>query len=159
MTGWLGVVSADHVARGVHLGIAQVHHGKRAGLARMRAGDWIVYYSPRESMRAGATLKAFTAIGCLPDDDLWQADEGDFKPWRRRVDYRTEARIVPIDDLRGSLDLTAAPGWGQHLRRGLIQLTDHELSLVRRAMIGSPPVEVPIEHPVQVTRASAHTPR
>ncbi|MEJ1231140.1 MAG: EVE domain-containing protein [Galbitalea sp.] len=45
MSAWLGVVSRSHVERGVDLGIAQVMHGKRAGLARMKPGDWLVYYS------------------------------------------------------------------------------------------------------------------
>lgn len=39
MNAWLGVVSAEHVRRAVDLGIAQIGHGKRAGLARMKAGD------------------------------------------------------------------------------------------------------------------------
>ena len=50
MNAWLGVVSAEHVRRAVDLGIAQIGHGKRAGLVRMKAGDVLVYYSPVESM-------------------------------------------------------------------------------------------------------------
>lgn len=49
MNAWLGVVSAEHVRRAVDLGIAQIGHGKRAGLVRMKAGDVLVYYSPVES--------------------------------------------------------------------------------------------------------------
>ena len=36
-------------------------------------------------------MKAFTAIGRIIDDEVWQADEGDFKPWRRRIDYERGA--------------------------------------------------------------------
>ena len=46
MTAWIGVASAEHVARGVDLGIAQIGHGKHAGLARMKRGDTLIYYSP-----------------------------------------------------------------------------------------------------------------
>jgi hypothetical protein len=46
-TNWLGVVSRDHVLRGVE-GIAQIGHGKSGGLRRMSAGDGFVYYSPRD---------------------------------------------------------------------------------------------------------------
>ena len=60
LTAWLGVVSADHVARGVGDGIAQIGHGKKGGLARMRPGDLLVYYSPRD-MLGGSALRAFTA--------------------------------------------------------------------------------------------------
>ena len=76
---WLGVVSAAHVRRGVELGIAQVHHGRRPGLARMAAGDGFVYYSPREGMGGGAPCRAFTAVGRVADDEIWQADEADFR--------------------------------------------------------------------------------
>jgi EVE domain len=134
MTAWLGVVSADHVARGVSLGIAQTNHGRRTGLARMRPGDWMVYYSPQQRLGEQVPVQAFTAIGTVTDDEIWQADEGTFKPWRRRVSYRADAHWAPIADLRGQLELTAVPNWGYQLRRGLILLSDHDLIVVREAM-------------------------
>ncbi|WP_436535483.1 EVE domain-containing protein [Actinoplanes sp. HUAS TT8] len=132
MNHWLGVVCRDHVQRGVELGIAQLGHGKRPGLARLAAGDWFVYYSPRTSLRDGRPLQAFTAIGVVADDEIWQADEGDFHPWRRRITYRPDARETPIRSL--SLDLTAQPGWGVQLRRGLVPLTEGDLDRIRTAM-------------------------
>jgi len=142
--GWLGVVSAEHVARGVSLGIAQVHHGKRAGLARMRAGDWLVYYSPHRRLSERSPVQAFTAIGRIADDEIWQADEGDFRPWRRRVDYRTDARWVPVTELRDVLDLTAAPNWGYQLRRGLIPLNEPDVQRLHLAMTGSAAPSAPV---------------
>ena len=50
----------------------------------------LVYYSPRETMD-GAGLRAFTALGRVVDDEVWQADEGDFRPWRCRVAYQSGA--------------------------------------------------------------------
>lgn len=137
MSAWLGVVSADHVRRGVELGIAQLGHGKRNMLTRMHADDWLVYYSPRISLEGDAPLKAFTAVGRLPDDDIWQGDDGDFHPFRRRVDYQPDAREIPIATLKDELDLTSAPNWGYQLRRGLIALSVHDLDVIRRAMVGS----------------------
>lgn len=136
MAGWLGVVSAEHVARGVRLGIAQTNHGKRSGLARMHPGDWLVYYSPQFRLGERLLVKAFTAIGEVADGPLWQADEGCFTPWRRTVRYRPEARHVPIATVSGNLDLTASPNWGYQLRRGLIPLSDHDLSVISEAMTG-----------------------
>jgi hypothetical protein len=77
---------------------------------------------------------AFTALGQVADEEVWQADEGDFKPWRRRVDYEGDAAEVPIVSLSGRLDLTSGPNWGYQLRRGLIELSDHDLALIRDAM-------------------------
>ena len=132
MTAWLGVVCRDHVRRGTERGIAQLGHGKRDGLARLAAGDWLVYYSPRTSLRDGEPLQAFTALGQVADDEIWQADEGDFHPWRRRVDYLPDAVETPIRSL--PLGLTARPGWGVLLRRGLVPLTDDDFGRIHAAM-------------------------
>ncbi len=138
MTAWLGVVQAEHVARAVGLGIGQVNHGRRPGLARMGAGDWLIYYSPHHRLGEHRPLQAFTAIGRLPDDEIWQADEGDFRPFRRRVAYQAEARPAPLAALRDRLDLTADPHWGRLLRRGLVTLSDQDLALIHEAMTGEP---------------------
>lgn len=131
---WIGVVSRDHVKRGVQLGIAQIGHGKRPGLARMKAGDWLIYYSPKESLTGDAPLQAFTAIGKVADDDLWQEDEGDFKPWRRRMIYAlsTEAPIRPLlDDLGPTAGKT---NWGYAFRRGLLEITGNDSGVIAAAM-------------------------
>ncbi len=134
MTAWLGVVSRDHVRRGVQLGIAQIGHGKRSGLEKMRRGDWLVYYSPRASLSGNVSVKAFTALGEISGDEAWQADEGDFKPWRRAVAYEESAVDVALDDLKGVLELTSTPSWGYQLRRGLLPLSDGDFATIRRAM-------------------------
>ncbi|MEV4126201.1 EVE domain-containing protein [Nocardia sp. NPDC049707] len=140
---WLGVVSLEHVRRGVELGIAQVNHGKRTPLERMRPGDGFLYYSPRAGMRSGAPIRSFTAIGTIDDRPVWQADPRDggcFQPWRRAVHYRTDAREIPIDDLRDQLDLTSTSNWGMVLRRGLVELTAHDFAVIAQAMIDEPVV-------------------
>ncbi len=135
MSAWLGVVSAEHVRRAVDLGIAQIGHGKRAGLMRMHPGDTLVYYSPVERMGDAVPLRAFTAIGEIAAGDIWQADEGDFHPYRRSVAYE-DAHPVPLDELRGVLHLTSTPNWGYQLRRGLIPLDEHDVEVIRAGMHG-----------------------
>ena len=135
MTAWLGVVSADHVATGVGLGIAQIGHGGKAGVARLGAGDLLVYYSPRQTL-GGLPLRAFTAVGRVVDDQPWQVDEAGFRPWRRRVDYVPEATTVPLADVQGDLELCRDPHWGHRLRRGLVQLSDHDADILLDAMTG-----------------------
>ena len=131
---WLGTVSAEHVRHGVGLGIAQIGHGQRSGLQRMSAGDWLVYYSPTEVLRLGPPLRCFTAIGRLPDDEIWQAQDGEFHPWRRRVEYLHDARPAAVADLMAALDLTSGPNWGYQLRRGLIPLSVGDLRAIGAAM-------------------------
>jgi hypothetical protein len=131
---WLAVVSADHVRRGVRLGIAQIGHGKRSGLARMQPGDWLIYYSPRVSLQTKEPLQSFTAIGQIADEEIWQADEGTFKPWRRRVEYDRDALDAPLEPLKDVLQLTSTPNWGYQLRRGLLELSDGDFRAIRAAM-------------------------
>lgn len=134
---WLGVVSREHVHRGVDLGIAQANHGKRPPIARMKPGDGLVYYSPRTGIRDGETVKSFTAIGTIDDVEPWQVEERGFQPWRRSVTYRKNAAETPIDNLRDRLELTSRPNWGVVLRRGLLELSAHDFQIVSEAMGGS----------------------
>ena len=134
MPAWLGVVSAEHVARGVALGIVQTNHGKRSGIARMGPGDGMVYYSPQIRLGEPTPLRAFTSVGVVADGEIWQADEGDFRPFRRRVTYLTDAVQVPISALQGRLQLTSTPNWGYQLRRGLVPLSDEDFETIRHAM-------------------------
>ncbi|MGR6091524.1 EVE domain-containing protein [Brevibacterium sp. CSND-B09] len=131
--GWLAVVSAEHVAIGVQRGFAQVNHGKRSPLAKMAAGDALVYYSPTTVRGVSDGCRSFTAIGTLPDDEIWQADEGSFKPFRRRVDY-LPGNHVPVNDLRDRLALAADARWGYQLRRGFLELDPADVHIIRTAM-------------------------
>ncbi|BDZ46823.1 EVE domain-containing protein [Naasia aerilata] len=133
MSAWLGVVSAEHVRYAVSKGIAQVGHGKRGGLARMRAGDTFVYYSSVERLGDREPLRQFTALGVLPDEEIWQADEGTFHPFRRRVEYAA-ATPVPLEAVKDRLRLTASPNWGYQLRRGLVPLELEDVEVLRAAM-------------------------
>jgi hypothetical protein len=131
---WIGVVSKQHVMRGVSLGIAQIGHGKRSGLARMHAGDGFVYYSPKESYEGNEPLQAFTAIGTVTDDEIWQADEGSFKPWRRRISY-TSSTEIPIRPLLDKLSFTQGKkSWGYAFRYGLIEVSEADFRLIAKAM-------------------------
>ncbi|PZR72623.1 MAG: hypothetical protein DLM52_12585 [Chthoniobacterales bacterium] len=48
----MGNATRDHVLRGVAGGFCQLSHGRPEALHRMRRGDWIIYYSSRESFDA-----------------------------------------------------------------------------------------------------------
>lgn len=131
---WLGVVQREHVLRGVALGIAQINHGSKA-VGRLAPGDGFVYYSPKTSYPDGGPLREFTAIGRIADGEIWQADEGEFRPWRRKVEYDGAALAAPIAPLLDVLDLTRGNrNWGYQLRRGLLEFTEHDFRLVAEQM-------------------------
>lgn len=135
---WLGVVSAAHVRTGVQQGFAQVQHGRRTGLDRLRRGDGFVYYSPVEVMGSRVPLREFTGLGIVSDDESFQDEQvmapgSSFRPFRRSVDF-APSRPVALDDVRDRLVLTAGPNWGYQLRRGLIPLDPRDFALLAQAM-------------------------
>ena len=132
---WLGVVQREHVLRGVALGIAQTNHGAKGGIARMEPGDGFVYYSPKTSYPDGDPLREFTAIGRIAPGDPWQGEDGEWRPWRRKVDYDGSAVATPIGPLLGVLDLTRGNrNWGFTMRRGHVEVTEHDFRVIAHEM-------------------------
>ncbi|HTK07348.1 MAG TPA: EVE domain-containing protein [Ktedonobacteraceae bacterium] len=132
---WLGVVSYEHVQRGVESGFAQLNHGKRPPLARMHEGDWLIYYSPRTSYPSGTPMQAFTAIGQITSAASYQVTlSADFQPFRHTVRYLS-CRQVPIQEVLA--DLTFLPDkqhWGARFRFGHLAVPRADFLLLARAM-------------------------
>ena len=132
---WLGVVSREHVARGVEMGIAQLNHGKREALARMHKGDWLIYYSPRTSYPSGDILQAFTAIGQITSEQPYQVTmEDGFHPFRHDVCY-LPSRAVPIQEVLADLSIFPDKArWGARLRFGSLALPVADFQRIAEAM-------------------------
>lgn len=136
MTNWINTVSRDHVERGVQGGFTQANHGKPHMLAKMARGDWIAFYSPRTVYPDGPPLQAFTAIGQITDDEPYQAEVSpDFTPWRRKVDFLdcVEAPIRPLLERLNFIEDTSR--WGFKFRFGVFRIDDHDLDVLRSAML------------------------
>ena len=134
---WVVTVSADHAARGRAAGIEQACHGKVAPLRRMKPGDGVVIYSPRNAFKDGAPLMAFTAIGRINAQEPHIYDMGNgFAPWRRGVDWQPNAVPLPIRLLLDHLELTAGQkSWGMVFRYGLAPMTRADFALIARRMV------------------------
>jgi hypothetical protein len=132
---WLGVASRDHVEIGVRGGFAQLSHGARAPLLRLRAGDGLVYYSPQTSYPGGRPLRAFTALGVVLTGEVYQADMGDgFTPYRLDVRYfdAEPAAIRPlVDDLAF---IRNKSNWGATFRFGSLQVPAADFARIAGAM-------------------------
>jgi GrpB-like predicted nucleotidyltransferase (UPF0157 family) len=132
---WVNTISRDHVQRGVEGGFTQAGHGKASGLKRLSAGDWIVFYSPKTSLEGGEPLQAFTAVGRIADDELYQVEMAPgFVPWRRNVEFvpSTEAPIKPLlDELSFIKDKRR---WGYVFRFGLFEIPARDFDVIRTAM-------------------------
>lgn len=132
---WVNTISRDHVLRGVEGGFTQAGHGKATGLKRLTAGDWLVFYSPKTSLREGEPLQAFTALGRVADDEVYQVEmEPGFVPWRRNVEF-VECVHTPIRPLIDQLTfIKNKQRWGYVFRFGLFEISEQDFELIKRAM-------------------------
>lgn len=139
---WVGVVSAEHVARGREGHFIQVCHGKSAPLKRIKAGDRFAYYSPVISFGGKADpskktekCQSFTAIGTVRDDHVYQYDMGGgFVPFRRDMDW-WEAKYASILPLLEQLEFTRGrKSWGYAFRFGLLEVSDADMDVIAEAM-------------------------
>ena len=137
-TNWVAVASAEHVAIGRAQGFMQVGHGKGAPLKRLHAGDRIAYYSPVRVFGTKDACQAFTAIGTVRDERVYQGKMADgFEPWRKDVDW-LDAAEAPIRPLLDALSFThGKANWGYAFRFGLLKVTADDMTLIARAMRAS----------------------
>lgn len=131
---WVAVASADHVARGRAGGFAQACHGKAAPLRRARPGDTVLYYAPTETFGGRDKVQAFVAHGVFAGPEVWQAELGDFRPFRRAVAWE-DTRRAPIAPLLPHLSFTAGQAnWGAPFRWGFFRISDEDHALIAAAM-------------------------
>ena len=134
MSAWIGVASADHVARGRAGGFMQVSHGKKAPLARIQPGDTVIYYSPTTELGGGEKLQSFTAAGIVRPGEPYVGDMDGFTPFRRDVDW-LETQHAPIGPLLDRLELTRGKtNWGYGFHFGLVRISDQDRDVVLAAM-------------------------
>ena len=142
---WIGVACKEHVRRGQEGRFCQLSHGKAAPVRRIRPGDWLIYYSPRMTMKAGKPVQAFTAIGQVADHEPYEVRmEDGFCPLRRDIEY-LQAEDAPIRPLLAKLHFTrGSASWGLALRRGLFEISAEDFDVIASAMecdIPSRPLE------------------
>jgi len=132
---WIGVVSREHVQRGVEGGFIQLNHGKRAPLQRLHAGDGLVMYSPRTSHPDGEPLQQFTAIGVVATGEIYQVEmSADFKPYRVDVAF-LKANEAPIKPLVERLSFIKSKlHWGGAFRFGYVKVPAQDFALIAKAM-------------------------
>src|SRR6476660_1969811 len=117
MKSWVNTINRDHVQLAVEGGFTQAGHGRASGLKRLNAGDWLVFYSPKTSLEGGQRLQAFTAIGRVADDELYQVEMAPgFVPSRRNVNF-VNCVETPIGPLIDSLNFIKDKNrWGYMFR-------------------------------------------
>lgn len=133
---WMSTVSREHVLIGVEGGFCQVCHGKKGPLARMKEGDWLIYYSPKESLGGNMSCQKFTAIGKIADNHIYQFQMSDnFIPFRRNVTYLQDVKDQSIRPLLEKLTFTQGKAnWGMQFRMGLFEISKNDFELIKQHM-------------------------
>ncbi len=133
---WIVVVSKDHIAHGVAGGFMQANHGKQGPLRRMSAGDGVICYSPKQTYQVNKPLQAFTAIGRVADDRVYQHKmNDDFIPYRRNIEW-LKCRETPIAPLILTLDfIKNKASWGYQFRFGFFEITERDFKLIEFLMV------------------------
>ncbi len=132
---WVAAISKEHILRGVADSFIQVCHGKEGPLKRMQPGDMIIVYSSKYSMQGDDKLQAFTAIGEIADDNVYQyAMSEQFVPYRRKVNFMP-CRDVPILPLINALNfIPDKRHWGYPFRYGVLQIGEEDYRLIAGEM-------------------------
>ena len=132
---WIGVVSRDHILHGVEGGFVQLNHGKSAPFQKMKAGDGLIIYSPRESHPKGAALQAFTAIGKVATGEVYVYNmTNDFKPHRLDIEFY-KCEETPVKTLIPELTfITNKTHWGGPFKLGYLKVTEQDFKLISKAM-------------------------
>jgi hypothetical protein len=132
---WIIVASADHVAKGVEEGFAQACHGKAGPLKRLKQGDRIVYYSPRQVFGEKEPCQAFTALGEVSGTAVYPfALSEDFIPHRRDIRFES-IQAVPIQPLIEHLSFIRNKShWGMAFRFGFFEIPAWDFDLIATAL-------------------------
>ncbi|MBC6315395.1 EVE domain-containing protein [Listeria grandensis] len=132
---WIGVASADHVELGVAGGFSQLCHGKEAPLKRMKPGDWLVYYSPKQTLGGVEKQQCFTAIGRVKGTEVYPfAMSETFVPYRKDIDFFLDAKAIPLHDIS---TLDAWQKYRSSLRYGHFEI-DKAFFLILAEKMGLP---------------------
>ena len=129
---WVIVASKDHV----RTGIAQACHGKSSPLKRMSQGDFIIYYSGKQTFGKTDKCQQFTALGKVIDQEIHHVQISEnFYPSRRKIEFSEckEISIIPLID-----DLDFIPNkksWGYPFRFGFFEINSHDFHLISSKML------------------------
>ena len=133
---WIIAASKDHVKNGVAEGIAQAGHGKASPLKRMQKGDFVIYYSGKQTMGKPDKCQEFTAIGKVADDEIFKVQvSDDFCPSRRKVEFFKNEDISILPLLEDLEFIKNKKKWGYPFRFGIFEIQKNDFNLISSKML------------------------
>ncbi len=134
---FLGIAERIHSQMCMEAGVVVLGIKGPAGVKKLSPGDHVVYYSPKTEPD-GETLQAFTAIGEVVGEDIYERDFGGGHPlWVRNMEWRTDAEEASIRPLLESLSWIKKPkNWGFYMRGSSRKITGKDYAIIAGAMLG-----------------------
>lgn len=132
---WIGVVSKEHALVGINGNFAQVCHGKKGPLSRMKKDDWLILYSPKEYFNVKGAYQKFVGIGRVISGVVYQFDMGNgFVPFRIDVAFKScvEAEIRPL--INNLTFIKNKNNWGMAFRFGHLEIPRDDFNLIANKM-------------------------
>jgi len=132
---WIGVAARAHVMVGKAEGFVMFAHGKHSAVKQVQPGDWFAYYSPTHTLGKDDTVRRFTAIGQVLDDEPVNMQMGvDGTGWQRAARF-IDAQEADIYLLLPQLSFVTNPShWGMYFRKSLFRVAAADFALIAEAM-------------------------
>lgn len=128
---WINIVAYDHVIVGREAGFVQAGHGKKGPVEKLQPDDYVIFYSPKSSLKNGKPVQAFTAVAKIKGQGVYRAVVNDhFQPYRQNADYE-DCQKVQIKPLIEQLEfITNKKHWGFRFRLGLFAINQPDFALI-----------------------------
>jgi hypothetical protein len=102
----------------------------------MRKGDFVLFYSGKQTLSRTDKCQEFTAIGKVIDDEVFQFQVSeDFCPSRRNIEFlpAEDISIVPLIDQLEFIQNKKS--WGYPFRFGFFEINQHDFDLISSQML------------------------
>ncbi len=135
---WIGVVSKEHALLGIAGGFMQACHGKAAPLKRMKQGDGVLFYCPKELFIGKEKCQKFLGLGRVKTGEVYQFSMSeDFHPFRLDIQYiqdaaKIETSILPL--IHSLSFINDKKHWGAPFRFGHLQIPEQDFLCITAAM-------------------------
>jgi predicted RNA-binding protein len=141
---WILSISKDNYLIAKERGIIGVTaHGKRA-IEQMAIGDIITFYiskksvtssnDPAERIQKIRGIARVTGASFESNDVIWHMKPGELFPYRRHVEFLSDALVDGVSLLKDLSYITKSQYWALPLRIGYVEITERDFDKIQAAL-------------------------
>jgi predicted RNA-binding protein len=131
---WITVLPKDIVKRCIKNHYIQSTNGKAVSIERLKKGDRVIFYSPRET-EMGDKCQAFTAIGTVAADEIYQAQVSSTnQPFCRDFIFEKCREVKIIPEIQKLSFIRAKSRWGEMFRLDLLLIPEEDFLYIASLM-------------------------